>query len=143
MGERVIKMCRILNIQETYYLILLNSVTPEKILRAVEENSHMRKKSMADYYTKKIMHGILNCAINLCDKYEKYYKEEYNTFNEFLYKKELIDEFYIKKISLKDSEILWKLNFSSNDYSIKSLIGYENENLVIINQILGDIVNEN
>ena len=133
-------MCRIIYIDDKYYLILTKAITPENIIDKFNKDSGMTPKSFADIYVKKIINSILSGAINLNEKYIKYYADEYDSFSEFLYKKELFDEDFIFKISLKDNEILWQLNFS---YSIESLIGYENENLSIINQALGETINEN
>lgn len=115
-------------------------MTPENIINKFDKDSGMTPKSFADIYVKKIIHGTLGGAINLNEKYIKYYADEYYSFSEFLYKKELFDENFVFKISLNDNESLWQLNFS---YSIESLIGYENENLSIINQALGEAINEN
>ena len=102
----------------------------------------MRKGSFADRYVIKIMSRILNGAVDLGKRYRKYYADEYSSFTEFLYKKELMDNDSINKLSLKHDETLFRLNFLINDYSIKSIVGYENENLLLINQLLGAVIDE-
>lgn len=64
---------------------------------------------------------------------------EYSSFIQFLYNKELIDYEDIEKLSFKDNEILWKLNPYSNSYNIQNLIEFNDEILIIINRLLVEV----
>ena len=99
----------------------------------------MRKDSFGEYYVKRILNNILSGGINLTEFYEKYYKNEYSSFIQFLYNKELIDYEDIEKLSFKDNEILWKLNPYSNSYNIQNLIEFNDEILIIINRLLVEV----
>ena len=99
----------------------------------------MRKDSFAEYYVKRILNNIISGGINLTEFYEKYYKNEYSSFKQFLYNKELIDYEDIEKLSCKDNEILWRLNPYSNSYNIQNLIEFNDEILIIINRLLVEV----
>ena len=49
----------------------------------------------------------------------------------------------IEKLNLQSDETLWMLRFTTNNYSIKDIIGYEDENMQIFNQTLEYINHEN
>ena len=76
--------------------------------------------------------------IPIYQKYQKYYSMEYDTFTQYLYKKEMLDNSLIERFNLHEEETIWKLR-SKND----TIIGYNNENLAIINQFLRLYENEN
>ena len=136
-------MNRILYIDESYFLILDKTVSPDALLERCRKRSGMKLNSFADMYVNKIMSGILGGAIDLYGRYMKYYSEEYDTFSDYLYQKELFEKDFVETINLGKEENLWKLNFTRNDYSIKSIVGYENENLSIINIMLEELLREN
>ena len=132
-------MCIIIRLDETYYLKVKSDITPEFIIKQIIKNCGMRKDSFAEYYVKRILNNILSGSINLTEFYEKYYKNEYSSFKQFLYHKELIDCEDIKELSFKDNEILWKLNPYSNSYNIQNLIEFNDDILIIINRLLVEV----
>lgn len=86
---------------------------------------------------------LISGAVDLNEIYRRYYSEEYESFEEYLYKKELLEIETIKGIKLRSDQSLWRLRFTRNNYSIKSILGYEDENLQIINKTLEYVLNEN
>lgn len=132
-------MCIIIRLDETYYLKAKSDITLEFIIKQIIKKCGMRKDSFAEYYVKRILNNILSGSINLTELYEKYYKNEYSSFKQFLYNKELIDYGYIEKLSCKDNEILWRLNPYSNSYNIQNLIEFNDEILIIINRLLVEV----
>lgn len=136
-------MLQIVKIEENYFLKTDSRLTISTLLEKVKCHNGMERGSFAEKYVVKILTDLLTGAINLGEKYSKYYSEEYDTFDTYLYKKELLEMEMIKKINLQSDETLWMLRFTTNNYSIKNLIGYEDENLQIINQTLEYINHEN
>lgn len=132
-------MCIIIRFEETYYLRVKSPITPEIIINQISKKCGMRKDSFAEYYVKRILTHLLSGAINLTEFYEKYYKSEYLSFDNFLYHKELIEYESIEELSLKNDDILWKLNPYSNSYNIQNLIEFNDEVFIIINQLLGEV----
>lgn len=136
-------MLQIVKIEENYFLKTDLKGTISLLLEKVQANNGMVKGSFAEKYVVKIFADLLNGATNLGEKYNKYYSEEYDSFETYLYKKELFEMEMIRKINLQSDENLWALRFTTNNYSIKDIIGYEDENLPIINQTLEYINYEN
>jgi len=136
-------MLQIIKIEENYFLKTDLKDTISSLLEKVQAHNGMIKGSFADKYVVKIFTDLLNGATNLGKKYSKYYSEEYDSFENYLYKKELFEIEMIRKIDLRSDENLWALRFTTNNYSIKDIIGYEDENLPIINQTLEYINYEN
>lgn len=136
-------MLQIVKIEENYFLKTDLKTTISALLEKVKCHNGMESESFAEKYVVKILTDLLTGAINLGEKYSKYYSEEYDSFDAYLYKKELLEMEMIKKINLQPNETLWMLRFTTNNYSIKNLIGYEDENLQIINQTLEYINHEN
>ena len=136
-------MLQIVKIEENYFLKIDSRCTISTLLERLQSHNVMKKGSFAEKYVVKIITDLLNGAINLGEKYSKYYFEEYDSFEDYLYKKELFEIEMIKEINLRADETLWMLRFTTNNYSIKNIIGYEDENLQIINQTLEYINHEN
>ena len=136
-------MLKIVKIKENYFLKTDSELSISTLLEKVQCNSGMDKGSFAEKYVVKIITDLLTGAINLGEKYNKYYLEEYDAFEDYLFKKELFEKETIKKLNIQSNETLWLLRFTINNYSIKDIIGYEDENLQIINQTLEYINHEN
>lgn len=122
-----------------YYLIAPKGKQMKEIIEAVCENTGMRKNSFADLQVKIIISDLFHCAEDLKYNYNKYYIEEYDTFEEFLYKKETMEESFIMSINLQENDTLWRLRYEINSYSIRDIIGYENQNLSVLNRFLEGI----
>lgn len=134
---------KIFIINEAYYLKSKNNITVADIINLVCSNCGMKKQSFAERYTRKIFSDLLLNAINLRNKYTKYYKLEYGSFEEFLYQKEALDCEQIKEFQLNEDETIWQLQYSINSYTANNILGYDGEYLVIINKALEMAVNEN
>ena len=111
----------------------------EKILKAICDNTGMRKNSFADLEVNKIFLDLFSDAVDLKDIYNKYYAEEYNSFKEFLYNHETMENEFIDTVNLSENETLWDLKYQINNYGVKDIIGFDNENLPILNSFLGGI----
>lgn len=135
-------MCKIFNFNGTYFFKLNQSLTPNIIIEKLRKNSGMKKDSFAEEYVIKIFSQILYNAEDLFENYNTYYYQEYSSFSEYLYNKELLDSQLIKKINLGTNEHLWKIHMYRNGYNVKNIIGYNNENLEILNSVICGIVNE-
>lgn len=128
----------VIKCDEEYYLKTEFGFDLLLFVEKVRANSGMKKDSFADRYVIKIVSDLLIGAVDLGKKYQKYYSMEYDTFTQYLYKKEMFDNSLIERFNLQETETIWKLR-SKND----TIIGYKNENLEIINQALELFENEN
>lgn len=136
-------MLQVVKIHENYFLKANSTLNISTLLKQVQCHNGMKKGSFAENYVVKIISDLLNGAINLGDRFTKYYFDEYDSFETYLYKKELFESEMIEKLELKPDETLWMLRMLTNNYSIRDIIGYEDENLQIINQTLEYIYYEN
>lgn len=130
---------RIVGTETDYYLIAPDGVVMNRILKSIYDNTGMRKNSFADLQVKKIFSDLFQCAVNLKYNYKKYYIQEYDSFQEFLYQKEMIEYELIEFMHLQENDALWKLRYDINSYSVKDIIGYKNENLLMFNGFLEGI----
>jgi len=136
-------MIEIIKVEETYYLKTDLKFNLSDFERKIQNHNGMKRGSFAEEYVIKILTDLIAGAIDMGEKYAIFYHEEYASFEEYLYKKELLEKDTTQNINLKANESLWRLRFTSNDYSIGSILGYDDENLQIINQTLEYIDNEN
>ena len=130
---------RLVGIEDDYYLITPEGVGLNRIIKVVCDNTGMRKNSFADLQVKKIFSDLLYCAVDLKSNYRKYYVEEYDSFREFLYQKETMEYELIDSMHLQENDALWKLRYQMNSYSVKDIIGYDNENISMLNCFLEGI----
>lgn len=133
-------MIRLVEYLEIYYLIMDQNIEPSMILSGIIDNSGMRKGSFADDQVIHIFKGLLMGASDLRHMYDTYYSEEYSSFGEYLYKKEKFSEDFIKHLA--DNETIYALRYTVNNYSLRDIIGYENENLDIITEMMRRAVGE-
>lgn len=130
---------RLVGIESDYYLIAPEGVEMNRIIKVVYDNTGMRKNSFADLQVQKIFSDLLYCAVDLKYNYKRYYIEEYDSFREFLYQKETMEYELIDSIYLRENDTLWKLRYQINSYNVRDIIGYENENLSMLNCFLEGI----
>lgn len=135
-------MIEIIKTEDTYFLKADSMFDVSNIIEMIQQHNGMKKGSFAEGYAIRILTDLIAGAVNLGEIYRKYYFEEYESFEDYLYKKELLEIDTIQSIKLVASESLWRLRFTSNNYSIKSILGYEDENLQIINKTLEYVFNE-
>lgn len=136
-------MLKIIKAEETYFMKTDLDFAISDFTEKLLVHNGMKKGSFAESYVIRILTTLIAGAIDMREKYNRFYLEEYDSFGEYLYKKELLEKETIQDINLKANESLWMLRFTSNDYSIESILGYDDENLQIINQTLEYIYNEN
>lgn len=136
-------MLEIVKIQDLYFLRTNFKLRIPDLIKRIKKQNGMKEDSFAEKYVIKILTDLLSGAIDLSEKYRRYYSEEYESFEDFLYKKELFEPEDIRKLELGIDDYLWMLRFTTNSYSVKSILGYEDENLPIINQTLEYINYEN
>lgn len=130
---------KIMGIEEKCYLIALEGLEMDSILEAVRNHTGMRKGSFADQQVDRIFSDLFCNAFDLKSCYRKYYMEEYDSFREFLYQKETLEYDTIDSMELQEGDTVWELRYGINSYSIRDLIGYENENIPLFNQFLEGI----
>lgn len=136
-------MLQILKVGEFYFLKMNSDLTISILLEKLKYNNGMKKGSLAEKCVISIITNLLTNAINFSEKYSKYYLEEYDDFESYLYKKELLEMETIETINLKSDESLLMLSSTINNCSINDIIGYEDEYLQIINKMLEYINHEN
>lgn len=136
-------MLQILKVGEFYFLKMNSDLTIPILLEKLKYNNGMKKGSLAEKCVISIITNLLTNAINFSEKYSKYYLEEYDDFESYLYKKELLEMETIETINLKSDERLLMLSSTINNCSINDIIGYEDEYLQIINKMLEYINHEN
>lgn len=136
-------MLQILKVGEFYFLKMNSDLTIPILLEKLKYNNGMKKGSLAEKCVISIITNLLTNAINFSEKYSKYYLEEYDDFESYLYKKELLEMETIETINLKSDESLLMLSSTINNCSINDIIGYEDEYLQIINKMLEYINHEN
>lgn len=129
-------MLEISKIQDRYYLRMKSGLHISDLLEMIQQKNGMRDGSFAEEYVIRILTDLLSGAIDLGERYRRYYSEEYESFDMFLYKKELFELEDIRKLKLGIDDSLWMFRFTTNNYSIEKILGYEDENLPIINQTL-------
>lgn len=123
---------------EEYYIKTRKEFDISSFIERIKANSGMKKNSFADKYVIKIFSDLLIGAVDLGKRYRKYYSTEYDTLHQYLYRKEMLDENLIDNFELSENETVWKLRYKN-----KTILGYENENLEVINQALRLFENEN
>lgn len=121
---------------EKYYLIAPEGVPMIDILNAIYKNTGMRKDSFADLQVKQIFSNLFKNAVELKYYYKTYYIEEYHSFQDFLYQSKLMDKEVISSINLHESETLWELRQNLNDANLQNFMGYDNENILLLNSFL-------
>jgi hypothetical protein len=101
-----------------------------------------KKESFTHKYMLRIFDALFKCSLNLNEEYNEFYKYEYKTFSEFLYKKEMISNILIEQIKEDYSEnfFLLKLAPEIYNYNFLNLYNYE-ENSRFIENINSMFVN--
>lgn len=122
------------------YCIADDGFVYEELKKRISDAFHLRKDSFAEFYSKRIFQSFFQYARNLKEEYIAYYRQEYDSFADYLYKKELLDWEYIEILNLGENQTLLKLNTDLTSYNANSLIDYDEENSIeILNQALKEI----
>ena len=132
----------LLSVNGEYVCKVHKGFNMQKLEEALRNQLSMRKDSFAEQYSLKIFRDLFRYARDLRQEYEEYYREEYDSFSEFLYKREFWEVPDIKKVALTESETVLKLRVSSSSYNLDTLLSYDeydNSFIAIITQILEEI----
>ena len=111
----------------------------QKLEEALRNQLSMRKGSFAEQYSLKIFQDLFQYARDLREEYQEYYREEYGSFSEFLYKREFWKASDIKEAALAENETVLKLRISSNSYNLDTLLEYDESFIEMIIQTLEGI----
>ena len=111
----------------------------QKLEEALRNQLSMRKGSFAEQYSLKIFQDLFQYARDLREEYQEYYREEYGSFSEFLYKREFWKASDIKEAALTENETVLKLRISSNSYNLDTLLEYDESLIEMIIQTLEGI----
>ncbi len=99
----------------------------------------MREGSFAAQYTKKILGDLFKYARDLRQEYQDYYAQEYDSFEAFLFHKELWRHAWIDSLALHPDETVLELHIHQSSYNTDSLLDYDETGLAIINQMLEEV----
>lgn len=130
---------RILNLSGEYYCIANDDFVYEELEKRISDASHLRKNSFAEFYSKRIFRAFFQYARDLKKEYMTYYRQEYEHFADYLYKKELLDWANIEILDLSEHQTLLKLNIDLTSYNADNLIQYEENGIDNLNQALKEI----
>ena len=132
----------LLSVNGEYVCKVHKGFNMQKLEEALRNQLSMRKDSFAEQYSLKIFRDLFRYARDLRQEYDEYYREEYDSFSEFLYKREFWEVPDIKKVALTESETVLKLRVSSSSYNLDTLLSYDeydNSFIEIVTQILEEI----
>jgi len=130
---------RILKLSDKYYCIADDDFVYEGFEKRIADSLPLRKGSFAEFYSKRILQAFFQYARDLKKEYLSYYHQEYESFDDYLYKKELLDWAHIESLDLSDRQTLFKLNVNLASYNADSLIEYGDNGIDILNQTLEEI----
>jgi len=130
---------RILKLSGEYFCIADDGFIFEELEKRISDALHLQKGSFAEFYTKRIFQAFFHYARDLKKEYMAYYRQEYEIFADYLYKKELLDWAHIEILDLGEGQTLLKLNINLSSYNVDSLIEYEDNGIDILNQALEEI----
>jgi len=130
---------RILKLSGEYFCIADDGFIYEELEKRISDALQLQKDSFAEFYTKKIFQAFFQYGRDLKKGYLAYYRQEYESFVDYLYKKELLDWAHIKILDLNERQTLLKLNINLTSYNADSLIEYEDNGIDILNQALKEI----
>lgn len=134
---------KIIKINEKFYCITDEKFSYEKFNDLLYNNIPMKKNSFAFNSTIKILEELFKYSLDLKQDYLKYYYQEYDDFEIYLYHKELLEDNIIKSLNIKGCETLLKLRVDLSNYNTRTLLEYEEDVVDTLNQFLEGINNEN
>lgn len=122
---------KIIKISDEFYCIAKKDIDFNTLKEKFLKLSKVRKGSFAENYLKKIYNCVFTSYIDIKEIYRKYYIDEYESFEQYLYNKELLGKKEINQLKkyCKESYNIYKLNIDSNSYNISGYFKYD-ENLI-------------
>lgn len=131
---------RMLKLSGKNYCIAEDEFVYEELEKRISDTFHLRKDSFAEVYSKRIFQAFFQYARDLKKEYIDFYKQEYDSFSDYLYKKELLDWEYIGILNIGEGQTLLKLITDLTSYNTDNLIDYdEKTGMEILNQALEGI----
>ncbi|SHK74319.1 hypothetical protein [Desulforamulus aeronauticus] len=130
---------RILKLLDKYYCIANESFAYEELEKRISDVLHLQRGSFAEFYSKRIFRAFFQYARDLKKEYLTYYPQEYESFEDYLYKKELLDWEHMEILDLGEGQTLLKLNINLTSYNADNLIQYEENGIDVLNQALKEI----
>lgn len=130
---------KILFLDGRYYCKVQNGFSQKTLEAYLSRNLKMREGSFAAQYTKKIFRDLFKYARDLKQEYQDYYAQEYDSFEAFLYHKELWRHTCIDSLALSPEETVLELQIHQSSYNTDSLLDYDENGLAIINQMLEEV----
>lgn len=115
-------MEKIIDASGVYYWLVPSNFSVDVFLDKVDKTVGMRKGSFASFYIRKIFSAIIVNAENLTNEYKIWYFEEYQSFEDFLYNKKMIDADIIEKFNLNSDKQLLLLNIKLFSYNVDQLM---------------------
>ena len=129
---------KIIKRDEEFYCISNKNVDFNKLLNKFLKLAQVEKNSFAELYLKKIYNCMFKGCINVVEKYKKYYECEYDTFEKYLYNKELFDcdeAIKIGKYFNKGYDI-YQLKIANNSYNIFGYFKYDENFIKKLNSLI-------
>jgi len=130
---------RIFKIEEKYYCVLDSKFSYENFKKEIASKLNMREGSFAYFYSLKIIGDLFEYAKDMKQEYVDYYIEEYNDFEEYLYRKKLMEKKDIQYLSINEDQTVLEIRMNLSNYNASSLIEYGDENLKVLNTILEEV----
>lgn len=130
---------KILFLDGRYYCKVQNGFSIKTLKAYLSRNLEMREGSFAAQYTEKIFRDLFKYARDLRQEYQDYYVQEYDSFEAFLYHKELWRHTCIDSLALVPEETVLELQTHQSSYNTDSLLNYDESGLAIINQMLEEV----
>lgn len=130
---------RILKLAGECYCIADDRFAYDELEKRISDALHLQKGSFAEFYSKRIFRAFFQYARDLKKEYQAYYAQEYDSFADYLYKKELMELDHIEILDLNERQTLFKLNIDLSSYNADSLIEYEDNGIDMLNQALEEI----
>ena len=130
---------KILKFGSQYYCTVKCGFALQQIDAYFDEQLSMRRGSFAAQYTEKIFRDLFLYARDLRKEYHDYYVQEYDSFERFLYQKELWEQWIIDMLKLTLDETVLELRPRLSNYNAESLMDYEESGMETINQVLKEI----
>jgi len=126
-------------IGEQYYFKANSGVTLQLIESCLDKKLGMRMGSFAEQYSKRIFRDLFLYARDLKREYYDYYEQEYESFEQFLYHKELLDLKILKIFELSPDDTILELQPELANYNIINFLSYEESGINTINQVFEEI----
>lgn len=130
---------KILFLDGRYYCKVQNGFSIKTLKAYLSRNLEMREGSFTAQYTEKIFRDLFKYARDLRQEYQDYYVQEYDSFEAFLYHKELWRHTCIDSLALVPEETVLELQTHQSGYNTDSLLNYDESGLAIINQMLEEV----